>query len=209
VIASGEDLCLRSSHDFRFMRRDLETLLHASGAHLDVGCSTGGLLEAVAQRFPGIALSGCDLSGARIAQAAIRVPAAALAQTDANEPLPYSAGVFDTVTCLEVVEHLDSPVRLLREISRVLKLGGKVMITTPNANALMRKIHPHGWYALSDPSHLLFFTRFTLSFALSRVGLTVERSWTNSLTGVLPYDLAVSRLGLGGQLCVIARKNSQ
>jgi hypothetical protein len=70
-------------------------------------------------------------------------------------------------------------------------------------------MRPGRWYALNDPSHVLFFNAFTLSFALSRAGFTVERTWTNSLTGMPLYDAAVSHFGLGGQLCVIARKTTQ
>lgn len=48
------------------------------------------------------------------------------------EKLPFKNESFDTVTMLEVIEHLKNPERALKEIHRVLKKGGQVIISTPN-----------------------------------------------------------------------------
>lgn len=50
-----------------------------------------------------------------------------------KETFPYKNNFFDMVLCNEVIEHLaQSPVLALKEIQRVLKKGGYVMVTTPN-----------------------------------------------------------------------------
>lgn len=206
---SENDLCLRSSDDFDFMRVHIAALVRDSRAHLDIGCSTGALLEVAADLSPGIRLTGCDMSAGRLAEAAVRCPGARLDEVDANRPLPYVDGEFDSITCLEVLEHLDAPGVLLKEMWRTLRPGGLVLMTTPNADALMRRLRPSNWYALNDPSHVIFFTPYVLSFSLERVGFTLERIWTNSLTGSKIYDAVVSRLSLGGQLCALARKGSK
>jgi SAM-dependent methyltransferase len=46
--------------------------------------------------------------------------------------LPFSSACFDIVISRSVVEHLDDPARAFRELSRVLRPGGKVVILTPN-----------------------------------------------------------------------------
>lgn len=50
--------------------------------------------------------------------------------------LPFPAGIFDLCLCSEVIEHLKGPEILLKEISRVLKVGGKLILTTPNKFSL-------------------------------------------------------------------------
>lgn len=58
---------------------------------------------------------------------------------DLNEPLPFKKGTFDGVNLTEVIEHIEHQAQLIREIRRVLKEGGVVVISTPNVlNVLSR-----------------------------------------------------------------------
>jgi len=50
---------------------------------------------------------------------------------DINGPLPYANGSFDTVLCTDVIAHVKRPWELIDEFSRVLKPGGRMVITTP------------------------------------------------------------------------------
>ena len=68
------------------------------------------------------------------------------------ERFPYADGSFDTVVCSEVIEHLKhDPAHMVAEINRVLKPGGRLILTTPNITsifALYRLIsgaHPQVW----------------------------------------------------------------
>lgn len=51
---------------------------------------------------------------------------------DMSAPLPFADGEFDAAVCLEGVEHLVDPVQLIRELSRVVRSGGKIVVSTPN-----------------------------------------------------------------------------
>ncbi|HEX9663639.1 MAG TPA: methyltransferase domain-containing protein [Candidatus Binatia bacterium] len=51
---------------------------------------------------------------------------------DLNGALPFKCGCFDGVNLTEVIEHIENQAQLIREIARVLKLGGVVAISTPN-----------------------------------------------------------------------------
>jgi SAM-dependent methyltransferase len=58
---------------------------------------------------------------------------------DLNEGLPFKSAVFDAVNLVEVIEHIEHQAQLVREITRVLKRGGVVVISTPNVlNVLSR-----------------------------------------------------------------------
>ena len=58
---------------------------------------------------------------------------------DLNEPLPFRSGSFDGVNLVEVIEHIEHQPQLIREIARVLKERGVVVISTPNVlNVLSR-----------------------------------------------------------------------
>jgi 2-polyprenyl-3-methyl-5-hydroxy-6-metoxy-1,4-benzoquinol methylase len=46
--------------------------------------------------------------------------------------LGFRNSVFDKIACFEVLEHLDSPIRALKEFKRVLKADGEIMISVPN-----------------------------------------------------------------------------
>jgi SAM-dependent methyltransferase len=57
--------------------------------------------------------------------------------------LPFEDASFDAVLCLETIEHLPDPAGAAREMMRVLKPGGQVMITTPARLRLLWKPDPH------------------------------------------------------------------
>jgi SAM-dependent methyltransferase len=58
-----------------------------------------------------------------------------------EEPLPFASCEFDVVVLTEVIEHVDvHPQSLLAEIHRVLKPGGTLILTTPNASSLKKLI---------------------------------------------------------------------
>ncbi len=58
---------------------------------------------------------------------------------DLNECLPFKSGIFDGVNLTEVIEHCEHQAQLIREIARVLRFGGVVVISTPNVlNVLSR-----------------------------------------------------------------------
>ncbi len=57
-------------------------------------------------------------------------------QADMNHTLPYEDNFFSAVVCIDGIEHLERPFDFIRECYRITKPGGRVIISTPNINAL-------------------------------------------------------------------------
>ncbi|HEX8687114.1 MAG TPA: methyltransferase domain-containing protein, partial [Pyrinomonadaceae bacterium] len=106
---------------------------------LDVGCGTGGAARAILSRFPGLAgVVGVDKSETMLAEARARTtrPAAGLEfrPADAHE-LPFPDASFDAAYSLRVFEILGDPRRVLAEMVRVLRPGGRLVVNGPDVDA--------------------------------------------------------------------------
>jgi SAM-dependent methyltransferase len=76
--------------------------------------------------------SGHEIRCADIDVSRFKVQGIACDHVDLNKPWPYTSSMFDCVVSIEAIEHLENPWHLVREANRVLKRGGKLIITTPN-----------------------------------------------------------------------------
>ena len=173
----GGDPGLESEPTFR---RRVATALEAIGAAprrvLDFGCNTGAasaLLAAAGHRVVGV-----DISESAVALARQRVPSATFEQIDSESRLPFGDESFDVCFCSEVIEHLFDVTGFLREMNRVLRPEGCLLLTTPYhgwlKNLLLitfnfeRHFHP-------TSGHIRFFTVRSLSECLEAAGFRVER----------------------------------
>ncbi len=134
---------------------------------LDVGCGGGKLLARL--RIIGWNVEGIDLDPgavetARAAGFDVRLGSLADQQYD-NES-------FDAIVMSHVIEHVPNPVELLTECRRVLKVGGSLVVLTPNSRALGRQRFGGDWFALDPPRHLMLFNRGNLRRAVESADLT-------------------------------------
>ena len=167
---------------------ELESICPA-GTLLDIGCATGDFLQTARER--GWEARGVELSPSAAAVAERRGFDVAMG-TLADARLP--AGSFDVVTILDVIEHLTDPLAELREIYRVLRPGGLVVVETPNWNSIYRLLLRQRWAALQPRLHLLYFSRRTLSRMLERAGFDIMRS-TTEIVALFSPEAAARGLG--------------
>ena len=111
--------------------RDVDIFDHKKKI-LDVGCGIGGLIPYTG----GMEYYGIDISKPNIKEIKKIWPneIVKVKRGDIREKLPYETDTFDVVICTEVLEHLLLPDmrKLLKEIRRVTKRGGKIIISVPN-----------------------------------------------------------------------------
>jgi 2-polyprenyl-3-methyl-5-hydroxy-6-metoxy-1,4-benzoquinol methylase len=142
------------------------------GKILDIGCATGVFLNEMMK-------SGWDCYGVEP-----NSDAASYAKTHFNLNVhvgtllesDFEENSFDTVTMWEVLEHIDDTDQYIEEIIRVLRPGGKFIISLPNADSWEKCIFGQYWIGWEVPRHYLTFTRKSLikyirKFNFSRVEL--------------------------------------
>jgi SAM-dependent methyltransferase len=110
-------------------------------ALLDVGAQTGALAVWAARLGYSVAAVDYERYARRFA-AIVRPHGVDYRACDVGrEPLPFPAARFDFVTYLDVIEHhAFAPTRVLREIHRVLRPGGQVVILTPHHASLANRV---------------------------------------------------------------------
>lgn len=97
---------------------------------LDIGCSTGYLLADLRARLPGAALIGVDLLASALRKAQRNVEDALLLQADACR-MPLLDRCVDVALSANLLEHVPDDTRVLSEIHRVLRPGGRAVIVVP------------------------------------------------------------------------------
>lgn len=103
---------------------------------LDAGCGTGRLARRLAQR--GALVRGVDASCSMIEVAQRQAERERVTgqvsfdRIETIENLPFAGDTFDGVLCSSVLEYVDDPVVCLRELRRVLKADGLLIVSVPN-----------------------------------------------------------------------------
>ena len=103
---------------------------------IDVGCGGGLLTEAMADA--GGCVTGIDMAEAPLAVARLHQVESGIEvdyrQATAEEIVGESAGQFDIVTCLEMLEHVPSPAAVVQSVAELLRPGGHAFFSTINRN---------------------------------------------------------------------------
>lgn len=140
---------------------------------LDVGCGSGYLAKLLKVCIPGLVIHGVDVSTVALERARNHADQVWPVDLDKAD-LPVPSAHYDTVACVEVLEHLYDPDHALREIARVLVPGGYAVVTVPNLAywryrlALLRGRVPQ---PAVDPRHLHQFDQQLLAETLLRANL--------------------------------------
>jgi SAM-dependent methyltransferase len=156
---------------FAARRRLLEADIAPGERVLDLGCGAGRFLEAI--RAAGGEAVGVELAEAAAERARANVPGADVRLVGADGSLPLGHGDVDLVWCSEVLEHIPDAEHALLEARRVLRRGGRLLLTVPfHGRVQAALIGLTRFDAHFDPrgQHVRFFTARSLAGILDAAG---------------------------------------
>jgi 2-polyprenyl-3-methyl-5-hydroxy-6-metoxy-1,4-benzoquinol methylase len=160
--------------DFALRRQFLLEHVRAGERVLDVGCGEGHFAAELARA--GAQVVGIDVAEVPLRRARGRHPELDLRLVAAEGPWELADASFDVVWAGEVIEHVADTAAWLSEVRRVLRSGGRLLVSTPAHGrlALMRvALSRRAFAARFDPrgDHLRFYSRETLTRVLGDLGL--------------------------------------
>lgn len=158
----------------------------APGRLLDVGCGGGRFLRRMQKR--GWQVVGTDFDE----QATRKVSGRYGIETHVGD-LPHCglpAASFDAITLSQTIEHLYDPKATLQECLRLLKPGGLLVMTTPNAASIGATEFGASWRGWEAPRHLQLFTVDSLSALAQTVGFEIAEARTCSAGSAVVYRVS-------------------
>ena len=157
---------------------------------VDVGCGSAAIARRIRARFDHY--TGCDVVAY---EGFPKESWASFAKIDLNRP-PYlvDTGVADLAMSIEVIEHVENPRALMRELVRIAKPGARVLVTTPNQLSLLSKVSlltKNQFTAFQEaeglyPAHITALVEIDLRRIAAECGLReIEIQYTDS--GRVPF----------------------
>lgn len=206
--ATGWVRRLEKGYRYHLLRDEVSKVVKFTGRNsgriLDVGCGTGDRLDVFRER--GFETYGVETSdSADYATSHLKLKVMKGDVFSAHFPDAF----FDMVTLYNVLEHTHNPAGVIKEIHRILKKEGFLIIQIPNTNSLQCKIFKKRWAAFDVPRDLYYFGVQTLTSFLQEGGFDVKRTdqfmnWWHpptlviSLFPTLDPQYSWAREGLGG-----------
>jgi SAM-dependent methyltransferase len=187
------------------LRRIVSRVERPVRSFLDIGCGDGRFLKTMeAQGLDKRQIYGLELDSGIVEKLRKQGYQAFCERVESCAGVPENS--IDLVTMFHVIEHVDSPQLVIRQIARWLKSGGVLALETPNLDSLdARLFRDNYWGGYHIPRHWHLFSPETLARLLSDNGLTPIATqfqtghsfWMYSFHHLLRYSkgqLGLSRL---------------
>ena len=141
---------------------------------LDYGCGPGAFLALLRDEFGFSNVEGLELS-----RVGVEFARQHYGLTVASSTAELRRQFYDCVILIEVIEHLPDPAAIFSQLSKLVRPGGHVLITTPSVDNLLGRFFPSLCMHYTAPSHISLFTRQALASLLSRFSFEIERIETD------------------------------
>ena len=150
---------------------------------LDIGCGFGETLGYHKAR-------GCEVFGVEADDNISRVAEKHGFSVNVGlfDPANYPDAYFDYVTMDQVIEHVQNPIEVLRGVAQVLKSGGKLILSLPNAHGWGAHIFRRKWINWHVPYHMQFYSKRSMRIAIEKAGFVLEQTKTVTSSSWLYYQ---------------------
>ena len=151
------------------IKQELEYINNLDGGKiLDIGCGLGFLLSGVDEKFE---KHGVEVScyACQCAEQWGQIHNKTL------EKANFDDESFDIITMHHVIEHIETPEDIIKEIYRILKKGGKLLISTPDFDCACARRFGENFRLLNDKTHISLFSNDSMHRFLRDFGFTIEK----------------------------------
>ncbi len=153
----------------------IESFTPIKGNLLDIGCGAGYFVKCALDR--GWKGHGLELLPEYVQHAQDNLGLHQVQQGSLDNALPFQPQTFDVVTLWDLIEHVRHPLACLEKINQATKLGGLLVIWTPNVkNSIFVK---ERWLSYKLKQHIYFFSRNSLEQILKQAGFKIDYITTN------------------------------
>ena len=141
------------------------------GRILDIGCNRGFILA-------NAAAWGWDSYGVEIVPWQTKLVEKEFPVKIFNTRLrevapPFEDGFFDAITMIDIIEHFHEPVEDMKEVHRILKEDGFLLINTPDIGSAFAKVSGYDWMFNKPEEHLYLYDKSTLKKLLDKTGFKI------------------------------------
>ncbi|MEH6590846.1 MAG: methyltransferase domain-containing protein [Halioglobus sp.] len=145
---------------------------------VDVGCGVGQYSNFCARL--GAQVTAVDIQADKLASLSANLPESVTGSITGIvsncDPIPLPDDCADLIICTEVLEHVPSPEDLCREMLRIVKPGGKLVISVPDdrSEQLIKEVAAPAYF--QEPNHIRIFSRESFTRLILESGLEIERT---------------------------------
>ena len=169
---------------YKHVRYDVLPLLPQldGGRFFEVGCGAGDTLAFLKTSGRCSWAGGVELFHSAVEDARTKNIDLVLEGNVSEMTLPFEHGSLDVILCLDVLEHLNDPWKVLQELSKYLKSGGIFICSIPNVRnfrvtmpLIIRGIWEYSNEGILDKTHLRFFTKKSAIALVECSGCRVDK----------------------------------
>ena len=163
----------------KFIKNEIISFKNKTGRRikiLDAGCGDGFYLNKLRQ-IEDVEIFGLDYSMLRISRAKNANSSPVLVNGGLH-PVAFKDSSFDIILLNHVLEHIKDDTGVLREVHRVLKSGGMIILSTPNEGCLLAKMRNNIFQRsiLKETDHVNFYTENKLKIKLGFTGFKIIKT---------------------------------
>lgn len=185
---NASDQSLGSSHQSIYQKAiELISKFAGSGQHLDFGSGKGELIRQIHSKIPQLRLTGIDLM-----ERPANIPAGIQwVGADLNQDFKLQTNEFDSISAIEIIEHLENPRQVFRQLYQHLRKGGVLILSTPNNESwrsivsYMMRGHFVAFTDSSYPAHITPLNRQDLMRSAQEAGFEFIQ-WDYIEKGCIP-----------------------